>query len=99
MQEPASDQDVVEFVRWLRTQRKRKTPWPCFDDPALVEVVPLEFKGKLPAIGRRMVMDIMKRPAPPGLTQPAKRPRPKPRPRKKPAGKPAARKPASRRRR
>ncbi len=99
MQEPASDQDVVEFVRWLRTQRKRKTPWPRFDDPALVEVVPLEFKGKLPAIVRRMVMDIMKRPAPPGLTQPAKRPRPKPRPRKKPAGKPDARKPASRRRR
>lgn len=97
--EPASDQDIVEFVRWLRTQRKRKTPWPRFDDPALMEAVPLEFKEKLPAIVRRIMMDVMKRPAPPGLTLPGKRPRPKPRPHRKPAGKPAGRKPASKRRR
>ena len=97
--EPASDEDLVAFMRWLHTQpRRRKTPWPRFDDPALRDLVPLEFREKLPGITLRIVMDIMKRPGPAGLSGPAKPPRPKRRRPKKPARKPTARKPAAKRR-
>ncbi len=103
--QPASDEDLVAFMRWLHTQPRRKTPGPRFDDPALRDLVPLEFREKLPAITLRIVMDLMKRPGPPGLSGPAggapgtrpsgpKRGRPK-----KPAWKPTARKPAAKRRR
>ena len=104
--EPASDEDLVAFMRWLHTQSRRETPWPRFDDPARRDLVPLEFWEKLPAITLRIVMDLMKRPAPPGLSERAgggaprtrragpKRGRPQ-----KPARKPSARKPAARRRR
>ena len=71
--EPASDEDLVAFMRWLRTQPRRKTPWPNFDDPARRDLVPLEFREKLPAITLRIIMDIMKRPSPPGLSGPATR--------------------------
>jgi hypothetical protein len=102
--EPASDEDLIAFMRWLDTQRGRKT-WPRLDDPKILRVVPAEFREKLPAIAARIMMDILKRPAPPalsGLTDRGTGPRPKrpkPRRRKKPTGKPARRKPASRRRR
>jgi len=103
--EPASDEDLVAFMRWLHAQgrRRTKTILPRFDDPALRDLVPPELKEKLPGIARRIVSDIMKRPAPPGLSGPAgggtrRRARPKRRPRK-PARKPGARKPAARRRR
>ena len=65
--EPASDEDLIAFMRWLYTQRRRKT-WPRLDDPALLEVIPTEFREKLPAIAARIMMDIMKRPAPPALS-------------------------------
>ena len=103
--EPASDEDLVAFVRWLRTQPRRKTPWPHFDDPARRDLVPLEFREKLPAITLRIIMDIMKRPAAPGLSGPAgggraTRPSgPKRGRRKKPARKPRPRKSAARTRR
>jgi len=103
--EPASDEELVAFMRWLHAQPRRKTPWPRFDDPALRDLVPPEFREKLRAITLRIIMDIMKRPAPAGLSGPAggvtgtrpprsKRGRPR-----KPARKPAARKPAAKRRR
>ncbi|MEX2222802.1 MAG: hypothetical protein WEG40_13475 [Candidatus Rokuibacteriota bacterium] len=66
--EPASDEDLVAFMRWLHAQPRRKTPWPHFDDPARRDLVPPEFREKLPAITLRIVMDLMKRPAPPGLS-------------------------------
>ena len=69
--EPASDEDLVAFMQWLRTQPRRKTPWPSFDDPARRDLVPPEFREKLPAITLRIIMDVMKRPAPPGLSGPA----------------------------
>ncbi len=98
---PASDEDYIAFMRWLYTQRTRKT-WPRLDDPKIFSVVPAEFRKKLPGIAARIMMDIMKRPAPRALSEPADRgtgARPKPRRPKKPAGKPTRRKPASRRRR
>jgi len=96
--QPASDEDVIAFMRWLHTQRRKKTPWPRFDDPALREMIPDEFREKLPAIKHRIIKDIMKRPGPPGLSGPARPPRPKRRRPKKPARKPTPRKPATRRR-
>jgi hypothetical protein len=84
--EPASDEDLAAFMRWLHKQPRRKKPGLRLDDPALGDLVPLEFKDKLPALVRRIVTDIMKRPGPPGLSR-------------KPARKPTARKPAAKRRR
>jgi hypothetical protein len=104
--EPASDEVLVAFMRWLRRQSGRKTLWPHFDDPARRSLVPPEFRDKLPAITLRIIMDIMKRPAPPGLSGPAgggtprtRRPGPKRGSPKKAARKPSARKPAARQRR
>jgi hypothetical protein len=99
--DPASDEDLIAFMRWLDTQRARKK-WPRLDDPKILVLIPPEFREKLPAIAARIMMDLMKRPAPPGLTDRGTGPRPKrPKPRrpKKPAGKPTRSKPASRRRR
>jgi hypothetical protein len=84
--EPASDEDLVAFMRWLRKQPRRKKPGLRLDDPALRDLVPLEFKDKLPALVRRIVMDLMKRPGPPGLSR-------------KPARRPTARKSTAKRRR
>lgn len=101
--EPASDEDLIDFMRWLNTQRARKK-WPRLDDPKILRLIPPAFREKLPAIAARIMMDLMKRPAPQALSGLAdrgtgRRPkRPKPRRPKKPAGKPTRRKPASRRR-
>jgi hypothetical protein len=102
--EPASDEDLVAFMRWLHTERrrKRKTVLPRFDDPALSDLVPPELREKLPGITLRIIRDIMKRPAPPGLSGPG--PGPRRRRRKRRRSSPAApkrttRKPAARRRR
>ena len=100
--EPASDEDLITFMRWLHTQRTRKK-WPRLEDPALLRVIPPEFHNKLPAIAARIMMDILKRPAPPALSQPpggaadTKPKRPKPRLPKKPSGRTSA--PRRRRRR
>ena len=98
--EPASDEDLVAFMRWLYTRPRRQRAGLRFDDPARRDLVPLEFREKLPAITLRIIMDIMKRPAPPGLSGPATGPRP-PRPKRGPpkerAAKLSARKPAARR--
>jgi hypothetical protein len=102
---PASDDDLIAFIRWLDTQRSRKK-WPRLDDPKIFDAVPPEFREKLPAIAARIMMDLMKRPAPPALLGPAGRgtgtrpKRPKPRRPKKPTRrKPASRRPRPRRRR
>ena len=103
--EPASDEDLVAFMRWLHKRSRRPAPSLRFDDPARSELVPPEFRDKLRAITLRIVMDVMKRPAPPALSTPAGRPpgprpkRSKPRRTKKPARKPTARKSAAKRRR
>lgn len=100
--EPASDEDLIAFVRWLQKGGRRKGPSLRFDDPALVDQVPAEFRDKLPGITLRIVMDIMKRPAPPGVSGPAPAARPKgPKARRprKPARKPSARKSSAKRRR
>jgi hypothetical protein len=99
--EPAPDEDLVAFVNSLCKQRRKKTL--SFDDPVRRDLVPLEFREKLPAITLRIITDIMKHPAPPGLSGPAgggtrRRGRAKRR-RREPARKPSARKPGTRRRR
>jgi hypothetical protein len=103
--EPASDEDLIAFMRWLHKRPRRKPPWPSYDDLTRGALVPAEFQDKLPGITLRIIRDIMKRPAPAGLSGPAgggtrARPaRPKRRGPRKPARKPSARKPAARRRR
>jgi hypothetical protein len=103
--EPASDEDLIAFIRWLRKRPRRKAPWPHFDDPARRDLVPLEFQDKLPGITLRIIMDVMKRPAPPGLfglaggAPTTRRKGSKPRRPKQPVRKSAARKPAAKRRR
>jgi hypothetical protein len=102
--EPASDDDVIAFMRWLH-MHPRSEPRVRFDDPALAKLIPQEFKDKLPAIMRRIVMDIMKRPGPPGLSEPGagapdtKPKGPKRRGPKSPGRKPAGGPPAAKRRR
>jgi hypothetical protein len=102
--EPASDADLVAFMRWLYTQRGRKI-WLRLDDPKILDVIPAEFREKIFSIAARIMMDIFKRPAPPALSRPAAgdtgpRPkRPKPRRPRKPGGKAKGRKPTPRRRR
>lgn len=103
--EPASDEDLIAYMRWLHTRPRRKAPGLRFDDPAQRDLVPPEFRDKLPSITLRILMDIMKRPAPPGLselargapgakTKRSKRGRPR-----KAARRPSARKATTRRRR
>lgn len=91
--EPASDEDLIAFMRWLHKRPRRKAPSLRFDDPARRDLVPPEFRDKLPGITLRIIMDIMKRPAPPGASgpAPARRKGSKPRRARKPARKPAAR--------
>jgi hypothetical protein len=97
--QPASDEDLVAFMRWLRRRPRRKGPSLRFDDPARRDLVPAELREKLPGITLRIIGDILKRPAPPGLAGPGpgpKRPRRKRRP-SKPARKKTTRKPDARR--
>jgi hypothetical protein len=103
--EPASDEDLIAFMRWLHKRPRRKPPWPSYNELARRALVPAELQDKLPGITLRIIRDIMKRPAPPGLSGPAgggpraTRARPKRRQPRKPVRKPSARKPAARRRR
>jgi hypothetical protein len=103
--EPASDEDLIAFMRWLRKRPRRKGPSLRFDDPVWRDLVPPEFRDKLPGITLRIIMDVMKRPAPPGLSEPVRgapstrRTGSRSRRSKKPAGKSAARNPAAKRRR
>ena len=68
--EPASDEEVVEFLRWLAenlpTIKAMKAE--SFDDPKFKELVgPTTFSNRLPNIARRFISDVMKRPGPKGL--------------------------------
>jgi hypothetical protein len=71
--EPASDKDVVEFLRWLSEHPELVRRWPRLDDPKLRQFIPRQFKKNIGAIARRIMMDIMKRPAPKGLEGPGPR--------------------------
>jgi len=83
--EPASDDELVEFLRWVSENHGIVRQWPRFSDPKFRSVVPRKFSKNLYGLARRIFMDIMKRPAPRGLFEPQS-PRPK-----------AVRKPAARR--
>lgn len=73
--EPASDEDLVEFMRWMSENPGPARAWPRFDDPAFRKLVPPRFRKNIDAIARRIVMDIMKRPAAKGLIGPQAPPR------------------------
>jgi hypothetical protein len=71
--EPASDEDVVKFLRWLSEHPEVVRRWPRLNDPKLRKFIPQQFKKSIGAIARRILMDIMKRPAPQGLGGPRPR--------------------------
>lgn len=101
--EPASDDDMVEFLSFLYENRLRVKRWPDLEDPELRKVLPAKFRDKLPSIARRFISDVMKRPGPPGLRGPEggaadREPRgPEGKPPKEPDRRPAARQPAGQR--
>lgn len=68
--EPASDEDVVEFLRWLSENWLRVRHLKSFDDPELQKLLEPRFRSKLPGIARRFISDVMKRPGPEGLREP-----------------------------
>src|SRR5712692_9987467 len=65
-----SHEDVIDFLKWLHKHRKRKRYWPRLDDKAVLQFVPARFKDKLGGIARMIMMQIMKRPAPPRELKP-----------------------------
>jgi hypothetical protein len=71
--EPASDENVVKFLRWLSEHPEVVRRWPRLNDPKLRKFIPQQFKKSIGAIARRILMDIMKRPAPQGLGGPRPR--------------------------
>jgi hypothetical protein len=69
--EPASDDDVVEFLRWVSENWLRIRHLKRFDGPELQEFLPEKFRSNLlPGIARRFISDVMKRPGPKGLREP-----------------------------
>lgn len=86
--EPASDEELVEFLRWVADHREEVNAWPRFDDPTFRSAVPAEFRKNVGGLARRILMDVLKRPTPKGLT-----------PSEPPRRKATARKPAPDRRR
>ena len=72
--EPASDQDVIDFLRWLYRHRTKVKRWPSLRDEKLLEIIPPELREKFPRIARRIMMDILKRPGPKGLSGPDRGP-------------------------
>jgi hypothetical protein len=102
--EPASDDEVVEFLRWLSENWLRIRHLKRFDDPRLQQFLPAGFNSNLlPGIARRFISDVMKRPGPKGLREPeggpgGREPRsPESRPPKAPGRQPARPRPAARR--
>ena len=82
--EPASDDELVEFLRWVSENHGVVRQWPRFTDPKFRSVVPRKFSTNIDGLARRIFMDILKRPAPRGLFEPQP-------PRRKAVRKPAAR--------
>ena len=94
--EPASDEEVVQFMRWLSKQRGRIRQWPNAGDKDLRKEVPAEFRDKLPSLARRIMMDILKRPGPKGMWG-REAPKARPAGRKPPGGRPRRRAPKKKR--
>jgi hypothetical protein len=78
--EPASDDDVVEFLQWLSENRLQLRQFKSFDDPGFRELLQGRFSSRLAGIARRFLSDVMQRPGPKGLREP-------------PEGEPGAREP------
>lgn len=70
--EPASQEDVFEFLEWLYAHRKLKKRWPQFGDKALLDSIPPEFRNRLGGIARRIMMDLVRGPTTRGARKPTR---------------------------
>jgi hypothetical protein len=69
--EPASDEEIVDFLQWLSQNRLQVRRAKNFDDPEFQQLLaPTRFSNRLPNIARRFISDVMKRPGPKGLRPP-----------------------------
>jgi hypothetical protein len=69
--EPASDDEIVEFMTWLSQHLLQIRSFDSFDDPKFVELISTTgFADRMPNIARRFISDVMKRPGPDGLRPP-----------------------------
>jgi hypothetical protein len=66
--EPASVDELVEFLQWLALNRRRVRDLARLEDPKFRKFIPPKFRNKLPGLGRRFMMDVLKRPAPKALS-------------------------------
>jgi hypothetical protein len=84
----ASEKEVKDFLRWLYKHRRRKK-WPPLDKKVPPDFLFERFGKRLPAIGRRILKDLMRGPRSParkpgrGGGKPPRRRRPSKRSRKK----------------
>ena len=62
--ETATYEEAIQFVRWVNEPENARIKWPALDDPKLFEKLPERFKKNFVGIARRIIMDILKRPAP-----------------------------------
>ena len=67
--EPAADEEVVEFFRWLSENLPaiRALKVKSFEDPRFQELLGPARRMRLPSIARRFISDVMMRPGPKGL--------------------------------
>jgi hypothetical protein len=71
--EPASNEEIVDFLQWLSQNRLEVRGLEGFDDPKfqrLLERLAPRFSNRLPNIAARFISDVMKRPGPKGLRPP-----------------------------
>jgi hypothetical protein len=68
--EPASDEEIVDFLEWLSQNRLQVRGLESFDDPKFRKLLEPRFSNRLPNIARRFISDVMNRPGPKGLRPP-----------------------------
>jgi hypothetical protein len=65
--EPASDEEMVDFLQWLSQNRLLIRGVKSFDDREFRKLLPARFSNRLPNLARRFISDVMKRPGPDAL--------------------------------
>jgi hypothetical protein len=69
--EPAADDEIVEFLKWLSQHLHTVRRMKRFDDPEFRALLRSSgFERRLPNIARRFISDVMKRPGAKGLRPP-----------------------------
>jgi hypothetical protein len=74
--EPASDEEIVDFLQWLSQNRLQVRGLEGFDDPRFRKLLAPRFSARLPNLATRFMSDVMKRPGPKGLRPPQEPPTP-----------------------